>query len=284
MLILVSGSGCTGKSTLAIKLANRLNLPSVIHSDVILRVVQASGCAEEMLRKDEEERRRLATGRRDSGESSNAEIETHNPLLKEYIRRCKLARLALDHDIRRCLVGGKALIIEGKHIDPSMFAEIRREVAPAVAAPPEAASSLSSSSAAAAAAAATESLAGDSGHDQKKQTQRTILKASTPAASAASILAAAASRENAVICVFVLSIDEAGHLLLLRGQQLQRGGSFADASNVIARRQSELRVQGYLTSAKQSADIVRVNVGDPTQTLNELHRRVLDRVLGDRKR
>ena len=246
LLILVSGCGCTGKSTLAIKLANRLNLPSVIHSDVILRVVEASGSADEMLSQDEDERSRVGARQ----QSFNKTSEEQDPELRDYIRRCRLARLALDHDIRRCLVGGKALIIEGKHIDPSMFTDIQRG----------------------------ERAREDD--DIKKDGEKRILKASTSAASAASILAATAARENAVICVFVLSIDEPGHLLLLRGQQLRLGGSFCDGSKVVAQRQKELRVQKYLTSSNQHANVLSVNVGDPTKTLNELHRRVLDRVLG----
>lgn len=104
LIILVAGSACTGKSSLAQQLASRLNLPNVLQTDVLCELLRASGTGD--LPAEPLWRRPLPAG---------------TSLVGEFQRECGIIRRALDGDLCKCIRDGKSIIIEGLHIDPGLF-------------------------------------------------------------------------------------------------------------------------------------------------------------------
>lgn len=102
LLIMLAGTACIGKSTLATKLADRLNLSSVLQTDLIFELMCNF-----------------------SGQDKTCYISTDFPstedLVAEYQKECELVRKGVDSDIDKCLKDGKSLIIEGFHVDPRLY-------------------------------------------------------------------------------------------------------------------------------------------------------------------
>ncbi|KAL4096220.1 hypothetical protein PRIC1_009582 [Phytophthora ramorum] len=101
LLIMLAGTACIGKSTLATKLADRLNLSSVLQTDLIFELMCNF-----------------------SGQEKTSYITTTFPstgdLIAEYQKECDVVRKGVKSDIDKCLKDGKSLIIEGFHIDPPL--------------------------------------------------------------------------------------------------------------------------------------------------------------------
>ncbi|KAL4152390.1 hypothetical protein PRNP1_009321 [Phytophthora ramorum] len=101
LLIMLAGTACIGKSTLATKLADRLNLSSVLQTDLIFELMCSF-----------------------SGQEKTSYITTTFPstgdLIAEYQKECDVVRKGVKSDIDKCLKDGKSLIIEGFHIDPRL--------------------------------------------------------------------------------------------------------------------------------------------------------------------
>ncbi|PRW57326.1 P-loop containing nucleoside triphosphate hydrolases superfamily isoform 1 [Chlorella sorokiniana] len=104
LIVLIAGSACTGKSTLAQQLASRLNMPNVLQTDVLYELLRASGAGD--LPAEPLWRRALPPG---------------SSLLGEFQRECATIRRALDGDLCKCIRDGKSIIIEGLHLDPGLF-------------------------------------------------------------------------------------------------------------------------------------------------------------------
>ncbi|CAH0491020.1 unnamed protein product [Peronospora farinosa] len=102
LLIMLAGTACIGKSTLATKLADRLNLSSVLQTDLIFELMCNF-----------------------SGQKKTSYITTVFPstddLIAEYQKECDVVRKGVKSDIDKCLKDGKSLIIEGFHIDPRLY-------------------------------------------------------------------------------------------------------------------------------------------------------------------
>ncbi|CAH1429844.1 unnamed protein product [Lactuca virosa] len=79
LVILVCGTACVGKSTIATQLGQRLNLPNVLQTDMVY----------ELLRTSTEE--------------------------------CRIVRKGLAGDLKKAMKDGKPIIIEGMHVDPSIY-------------------------------------------------------------------------------------------------------------------------------------------------------------------
>lgn len=107
LLIILAGTACIGKSTLATKLADRLNLSSVLQTDLIFELM----CN--------------FSGRQETSYTTE-EFPTKDELLDEYKQDCKIVRQGVASDVDKCLKEGKSLIIEGFHIDPRLY---QKEVA-----------------------------------------------------------------------------------------------------------------------------------------------------------
>uniref|UniRef100_A0AAV1T4R2 2-phosphoglycerate kinase n=1 Tax=Peronospora matthiolae TaxID=2874970 RepID=A0AAV1T4R2_9STRA len=102
LLIMLAGTACIGKSTLATKLADRLNLSSVLQTDLIFELMCNF-----------------------SGQEKTSYITTTfsstDDLIGEYQKECQVVRKGVESDINKCLKDGKSLIIEGFHIDPRLY-------------------------------------------------------------------------------------------------------------------------------------------------------------------
>jgi hypothetical protein len=104
LIILICGSACTGKSTLAQQLASRLNLPNVLQIDAF---------------------RDLLSGGDDAPLPETPLYMRYNldsdELVDVYKQECKVMRRALDGDLVKCICDGKSIIIEGLHLDPGLY-------------------------------------------------------------------------------------------------------------------------------------------------------------------
>ncbi|CEG47427.1 atp gtp nucleotidebinding protein [Plasmopara halstedii] len=102
LLIMLAGTACIGKSTLATKLADRLNLSSVLQTDIIFELMCNF-----------------------SGQDKTCYITTRFPssddLITAYQKECEVVRKGVTSDIDKCLKDGKSLIIEGFHVDPRLY-------------------------------------------------------------------------------------------------------------------------------------------------------------------
>lgn len=104
LIILICGSACTGKSTLAQQLASRLNLPNVLQIDAF---------------------RDLLSGEYDAPLPKTPLYMRHeldsDALVDAYKEECRLMRRALDGGLVKCICDGKSIIIEGLHLDPGLY-------------------------------------------------------------------------------------------------------------------------------------------------------------------
>jgi len=111
LIILISGTRCIGKSTLATLLAERLNMSSVIQTNIVYELMN---------------------------DMANTPISTEpicfrrysdkSKLLEQFKRECQVVRKGVSADIQKCLTEGKSMIIEGFHLDPSLYFDIFDEL------------------------------------------------------------------------------------------------------------------------------------------------------------
>ncbi|KAM1069870.1 hypothetical protein ACFX13_001788 [Malus domestica] len=104
LVILVCGTACVGKSTIATQLAQRLNLPNVLQTDMVYELL------------------RTAT---DAPLTSTPvwarDFSSSEELITEFCRECRIVRKGLGGDMKKALKDGKPIIIEGIHLDPSIY-------------------------------------------------------------------------------------------------------------------------------------------------------------------
>ncbi|KAG9135251.1 hypothetical protein Leryth_024539 [Lithospermum erythrorhizon] len=104
LVILVCGSACSGKSTIATQLAQRLNLPNVLQTDMVYELLRTSTDAP------------LASCPVWARDFSSSE-----ELITEFCRECRIVRKGLAGDLKKAMKDGKPIIIEGIHLDPSIY-------------------------------------------------------------------------------------------------------------------------------------------------------------------
>ncbi|XP_042505891.1 uncharacterized protein LOC122082414 isoform X2 [Macadamia integrifolia] len=104
LVILVCGTACVGKSTIATQLAQRLNLPNVLQTDMVYELLRTSTDA--LL---------ASTPVWARGFTSSEELIT------EFCRECRIVRKGLAGDLKKAVKDGKPIIIEGIHLDPSIY-------------------------------------------------------------------------------------------------------------------------------------------------------------------
>ncbi|AQL10248.1 P-loop containing nucleoside triphosphate hydrolase superfamily protein [Zea mays] len=95
LVILVCGTACTGKSTIATQLAQRLNLPNVLQTDMVAPLTSVPVWARDFNSPEE--------------------------LITEFCRECRVVRKGLAGDLKKAMKDGKPIIIEGIHLDPSIY-------------------------------------------------------------------------------------------------------------------------------------------------------------------
>ena len=104
LLILISGTLCIGKSTIATKLSERMNISNVLQTKVISDVMAS-----------------LDPDYRFIPFWIDENIISDENLIKSYEKESKIIRKGVNYDIQKCLTEGKALIIEGHHVIPKLF-------------------------------------------------------------------------------------------------------------------------------------------------------------------
>ncbi|OMO94884.1 hypothetical protein CCACVL1_05727 [Corchorus capsularis] len=104
LVILVCGTACVGKSTIATQLAQRLNLPNVLQTDMVYELLRTSTDAP------------LASTPVWARDFSSSE-----ELITEFCRECRIVRKGLNGDLKKAMKDGKPIIIEGTHLDPSIY-------------------------------------------------------------------------------------------------------------------------------------------------------------------
>ncbi|EOY22863.1 P-loop containing nucleoside triphosphate hydrolases superfamily protein isoform 4, partial [Theobroma cacao] len=104
LVILVCGTACVGKSTIATQLAQRLNLPNVLQTDMVYELLRTSTDAP------------LASTPVWARDFSSSE-----ELITEFCRECRIVRKGLNGDLKKAMKDGKPIIIEGIHLDPSIY-------------------------------------------------------------------------------------------------------------------------------------------------------------------
>ncbi|WVZ56944.1 hypothetical protein U9M48_007405 [Paspalum notatum var. saurae] len=104
LVILVCGTACTGKSTIATQLAQRLNLPNVLQTDMVYELLRTSTDAP-------------LTSVPVWARYFNSPEE----LITEFCRECRVVRKGLAGDLKKAMKDGKPIIIEGIHLDPSIY-------------------------------------------------------------------------------------------------------------------------------------------------------------------
>ncbi|XP_073043503.1 uncharacterized protein [Primulina eburnea] len=104
LVILVCGTACVGKSTIATQLAQRLNLPNVLQTDMVYELLRTATDAPLMS---------SPVWARDFGSSEE--------LITEFCRECRIVRKGLAGDLKKAMKDGKPIIIEGIHLDPSIY-------------------------------------------------------------------------------------------------------------------------------------------------------------------
>ncbi|XP_065871498.1 uncharacterized protein [Euphorbia lathyris] len=104
LVILVCGTACVGKSTIATQIAQRLNLPNVLQTDMVYELLRTSTDAP------------LASTPVWAREYSSSE-----ELITEFCRECRIVRKGLAGDLKKAMKDGKPIIIEGIHLDPSIY-------------------------------------------------------------------------------------------------------------------------------------------------------------------
>lgn len=104
LVILVCGTACVGKSTIATQLAQRLNLPNVLQTDMVYELLRTSTDAP------------LSSSPVWARNFSSSE-----ELVTEFVRECRIVRKGLAGDLKKAMKDGKPIIIEGIHLDPSIY-------------------------------------------------------------------------------------------------------------------------------------------------------------------
>ncbi|EOA13367.1 hypothetical protein CARUB_v10026404mg [Capsella rubella] len=104
LVILVCGTACVGKSTIATQLAQRLNLPNVLQTDMVYELLRTATDAPLT-----------------STPVWTREFASSEELITEFCRECRIVRKGLGGDLKKAMKDGKPIIIEGRHLDPSIY-------------------------------------------------------------------------------------------------------------------------------------------------------------------
>ncbi|KAF3485467.1 hypothetical protein F2Q69_00056572 [Brassica cretica] len=104
LVILVCGTACVGKSTIATQLAQRLNLPNVLHTDMVYELLRTATDAPLT-----------------STPVWTREFGSSEELITAFCRECRIVRKGLAGDLKKAMKDGKPIIIEGRDLDPSIY-------------------------------------------------------------------------------------------------------------------------------------------------------------------
>ena len=102
LIIFISGTGFLGKSNLAFQLGERLNVSTILQTDIVCALTSNSG---------DHLGRALWYDKKKSVEE----------FMEVYKHLCQIANSGIEGDIVKTLTDGKPLIVEGIHLDPELF-------------------------------------------------------------------------------------------------------------------------------------------------------------------
>ncbi|EGC39490.1 hypothetical protein DICPUDRAFT_74916 [Dictyostelium purpureum] len=150
LIILISGPKFIGKSWLATQLAERLNLSTVLQTTLVHDLMYT--IIKEFQPKPNENNSdniNINSVDNNNNNNNNVQINSNHPgnmfgmpsdppiafknyktkeeLISEFKKECVMIRHGVDTDIEKCFEEGKAIIIEGPHIDPNLFVELISE-------------------------------------------------------------------------------------------------------------------------------------------------------------
>jgi len=242
LLILICGTGCAGKSTVATRLGERLNMTNVLQTDLTRDLLQ------------------LGSGLLSPTPLWFRSFDSDDDVLNEYRKECRAVRSGMDLDVAKCCDDGKALILEGFHLDPSLFLEIIRRGNPCANAevPPRAKSD-------GPAAAKTILAAGDDG------------RKAAAAAAAADDGAESAAPIRPIVIPFLLAVNEDEHRRVVRERFFREGSAGADSANPARVVEIFQVVQRYLLQFRDIVNYVPMDMSVPVENqVERLHDRVLE--------
>jgi len=100
LIIFISGTGFTGKSSLAFQLGERLNISTILQTGII---------------------KSLSNGIDDHLNMSLWDNPQDESFFEQYEKECDIVQKGIEGDIYKTITDGKPLIIEGIHLNPSRF-------------------------------------------------------------------------------------------------------------------------------------------------------------------
>ncbi|KAG2222279.1 hypothetical protein INT45_006958 [Circinella minor] len=104
LIVLIAGTASTGKSTVATRLSERLNLSSVLKTDVIYDLMHT-----------------IIDGKT-PGSLWTTKLATHDQQFKDIVaQECSLVCRGLDGDLGKSITEGKSIIIEGSLVEHSLL-------------------------------------------------------------------------------------------------------------------------------------------------------------------
>ncbi|GAM21049.1 hypothetical protein SAMD00019534_042240 [Acytostelium subglobosum LB1] len=248
LIILISGPKCTGKSWLATQLAERLNLSTVLQTTLVQDLMDT------IIREFNP-----TTGSDLFGMPSDPPIvfknySTKEELLTDFKKECYMIRHGVDTDIEKCFEEGKAIIIEGPHIDPNLFKELLEERTMKAPSPIQTSSDDSPAA---------------------------------PAAPPVSLAQKLKPKVKGIIIPFVLALNKNDHTLLVENwlscsetNSAYAKKSFGDDPEVQTKRVVEnlQTIQEYLCQGVPPFVRVDVNAYNFLETLDVMHSAVLHRI------
>lgn len=105
LIIFISGTGFVGRSNLSFRLGERLNISTILQTDIVCGLTTNSGDH---------------LGR----ELWYTKHKSINDFMDIYHKSCKIAIDGIEGDIYKTLTDGKPLIVEGVHLDPTLFLKL----------------------------------------------------------------------------------------------------------------------------------------------------------------
>ena len=247
LLILVSGTGCIGMSTLITQLAERINVSNILQTSATYKIMRSINPLFEF-----------------AVQFFERPGLTEQELIDIYNKNCRLIRKGVNFDIQKCFVDGKALIIEGRHVNPIIYI----------------------------------------GQEECKKADKTerMLKIINPLPTPTDENAKENEPEKkmrsdfdkidqkgSLIIPFLLTIDESAHYLCIENRlaQLHKLSSL-EGHKAIDNKEMEGRIkillknyqiiQKYLLQVSADLKIVQININSFEDTLDHLHNAILDRI------
>ena len=133
LIVILCGTACVGKSMVATRLAERLNLPNVLQTDLFVQIIRMSeGSPIHPLplweRVEDFDHDPVASAEASESEAEAADEDKTHSILREFKRECACVRKSVQGDLKKSIVDGKSIILEGTYLDPVMFNDLQLQL------------------------------------------------------------------------------------------------------------------------------------------------------------